>query len=364
MLSQSTCDIIKSIKNQENPIKTGLESVISAVPATEKYKHLLSNEKSLPLSNEYQVLIRLFKYLDLTINYAHLKKSITMFTNIQQAVEQTHGQNCKIQQIQQILSIYPQSYMLSWALINKEYCLFIDFFQKNIGKDEILLRKTRFEKDLVEFAKKHHQKFLETHGLRWENQDSWHPEFDINSLPNIPQSKINDKPQLEIPKMEKFLAVQFNNSEKSKSTQFGDITETEISEISEIKGLSPSIAAKIMAKDRFLKQRRSELIDNSVVIEHNKGERLFKLVEILKVLFSTHKTPSMFLDILINKLIQMLNCKNKRIIEEDLCEIIQNWPEFVMKIETNSGPVVRVNRQNEVKLVDLKQKLKTKYKFE
>ena len=112
-----------------------------------------------------------------------------------------------------------------------------------------------------------------------------------------------------------------------------------------------------MAKDRLLKQQKSRLLDNCVVVEHNKGERLIKLIEILKVLFSTHKTPSMFWDILVNKLGQMINCKNRRIVEEDLNEIIANWPEFVSLIQTNSGPVVRVNRGDDVKLIDLKQKL-------
>ena len=116
-----------------------------------------------------------------------------------------------------------------------------------------------------------------------------------------------------------------------------------------------------MAKDRLLKQQKSRLLDNCVVVEHNKGERLIKLIEILKVLFSTHKTPSMFWDILVNKLGQMINCKNRRIVEEDLNEIIANWPEFVSLIQTNSGPVVRVNRGDDVKLIDLKQKLIKKY---
>ena len=236
--------------------------------------------------------------------------------------------------------------------------MFINFWNKNTEKDKLSIRKVTFEAEVLRIVKDYHTRYLEEKNLNWENGNDWHSEFDLNSLPDIEKAQIPEKPEIQLPKIEKFIDQQFGISEQSKENQLEIL---KIPEISEINGLSPSIAAKIMAKDRLLKQQKSRLLDNCVVVEHNKGERLIKLIEILKVLFSTHKTPSMFWDILVNKLGQMINCKNRRIVEEDLNEIIANWPEFVSLIQTNSGPVVRVNRGDDVKLIDLKQKLIKKY---
>ena len=158
--------------------------------------------------------------------------------------------------------------------------------------------------------------------------------------------------------MQVFLSKQIGNTQR---VQNFSQDSSEIIEGPEIKGLCPSVAAKIAAKERFYKSQKVDLVDSCVVKEHNQGERILKMIEILKVLFSTHKTPSMFWNSLVSKLMQLLNNKNNRIIEEDLTEIIKNFNSFISLIDTNSGPVVRINRQNDVKFVDLRQEIKNKY---
>ena len=360
-LSKETCKIIEDLKSASDPQKSTIKSaasIVCSVPASERYRGLFDNTRSLPLSNEYQTLIRLFRNLDATISYAHMKHKSTLFCSIQTSVEQTYSQNCKIQQIQKILTIYPQAYALSWTLLNKDYSLVIDFPEKDIGNDRISLRKSLFHDKIIDFTRLQHKKFLENRRITWELEDSWHPDFDLNQLEAINPAEIPDKPAIPTPSMDKFLFQQFENNKKMKEISEEII---EVPEVSEIKGLSPTIAAKIMAKDRFLRNKRLELVDSLTVIEHNKGERLIKMVEIIKVLFSTHKTPSMFWNILVDKLKHLIGCPNHRIIEEDLQEVINNCPGLISLIQTNSGPVVRVNKQNELKLADLKQEMKKKY---
>ena len=357
-LSKSTMEILESLKISRNvPLIHSNKDISSSIPASEKFKYLLGNEKSFPLPSQYQSLIRLFSAIDSTLFYAHYHKTPTTFANIQAGIEQAHRQNCKIQQIQQILTVYPEAYLLSWNLLNKEYLLFINFLTK-VEKDDILLRKKYFDERILGIVKKSHEDFLNNNQLKWSSKDSWHPEFNVALLLDIPQAQLPDKPELIVPSINAFISKQFLNNEQK------HLAETEIvesSEISEIKGLCPLIAAKIMAKERYIQNKRNELSENSVVKERNKGERLIKLIEILKVLFSTHKTPSMFWNILIDKLKQLQNCNNTRLVEEDLNEIIINCPDFISLIQTNSGPVIRINRQNDLKLVDLKNEMKKKY---
>jgi DNA replication factor CDT1 like len=359
-LSKSTCEIIESIRslisNHSPDLSLYKKEDMPKISATNKYKHLLTNDKSLPLPSECQALVRLFRHLDSTIYYAHIKQSTTLFAHIQTSIEQTHGQNCKLPQVQKILFIHPGCYTLSWKLINKDYNLFIDFPSK-VTKEDIVYRKTLFENKVMQMAKDFHQKFLDENGLIWENQEYWHPSFLINSFPPVLEAEISPKPVIAMGKIDKFLAEQFENNEKFKSNP--EIIE--VPEISEIKGLCPVVAAKIIAKEKLLNSKKAELVESIAVEEHNKGERLYKMIEILKVLFSTHKTPSMFFNILVNKLKQILNSKNTRVIEEDLMEIITSWPDFITLIQTNSGPVVRIQRKNELKLTDLKKELKNKF---
>lgn len=357
ILSKSTTEIIESLRNNLVPAKSS-QVLVTSLSATEKFKHLLGGSRSLPLPSHCQVLLKLFQALDATIFYAHMKKKSTLFENIQASIEQTYSQNCKIQQVQQILKVYPKGFQVEWVLLDRDYALVIDFPEKNVGNDEIAMRKVAFFNAILAFVKNKHKDFLEQVGAVWEIEDSWHPDFEIDQISEIFPEEIPEKPVLALGTVNKFLTKQFEINARSQ-LPYEELLEP--SAHSEIKGLSPAIAAKIFAKDRLLQSKRVSLVDSLSITEHNKGERLLKMLEIIKVLFSTHKTPSMFYNILTNKLKQLLNIPNKRIIQEDLQEILSNCPEFITLIPTNSGQVIRVNRQNDVKLSDLKQEMRKKY---
>ena len=136
-LSKSTYEVIEQIKNSGvAPLET--ESRIGRVAPIEKFKHLLSSSKSLPLPANYLTLVKLFRAIDTTIYYAYLRKSLKVLSYIQQSVEQTYQFNCKLPQIQQILTVYPESYTLTWNMFNKDQVLFIDFFSKKLKRTKIV----------------------------------------------------------------------------------------------------------------------------------------------------------------------------------------------------------------------------------
>lgn len=354
-LSEATSELIKNLRSTSisNP-----PNIISVIPASERFKYLLGEEKSLPLPEACLKLVRILRALDSTIYYAHNRFQSTIFDKISYAVETTHQINCKIDSIQQIIFLYPESYKLSWNCIEKDVYLFIDFYLRPIEKEHLAIRKEHFDNIVLQKVRILHESFLREMNFVWEDPMSWHPQFNFNMFPEIPKAEVPKKPIEVLPEIQKFVLKQIDDREKGQRLSAETV---ENFQGQEIKGLSPSIAAKILAKENYFRSQRAELVESTIVKEHNKGERLVKMVEILKVLFSTHKTPSMFLNVLLSKLSQMLCNKNKRIIEEDLNDIFNTLPEFVSLIPTNSGPVVRINRHCEIKLTDLKLELKNKY---
>jgi hypothetical protein len=356
-LSKSTHEILETLK-LERGSKNPTSSQISKTSPSENYSYLLSDIKSLPLPSTYQKLTRLFKALDQTVNFFHYNRCPLQFFRVQDAVEKTYSFRCPVEEVQQIMSVYPESFKLSWNLIEKQVQLFIDFSDGRVKeRDDLGKRRKIFDEAILDVVKGLHQDFLNKKGFLWVREDEWHPQFSILSLPSLPLAKMPEKPEVKISEVSSFVN-QLVNLHSVDNAKVEDVVVE-----GTIDGLSPSVAAKILAKESLLKAKRMELVESAAIHEHNQGEKLFKMVEVLRTLFSTQKTPSMFLNILTNKLTGILANKNCRAVEEDLRETISHFPGFLAIIKTNSGEVVRFTKLSNFKLVDARQELKAKFNF-
>ena len=355
LLSKSTQDILESIKNEKSSLSISQKEICQTNPS-EKYSYLLSESKSLPLPSSYQKLIRILKSLDHTIFFFQYNRSPLQYLKIQDAIEKTYQLRCRVEDVQQIVSVYPESYRFTWNIIQKEPQLFIDYFDgRNKERDELGLRKKRFDDIILSIVHNYHQEFLTCRGLDWKDPRDWHPDFPIFSIPELNLAPLPVKPEVKVSDVSSFVTQMVNvHSNIPKN-----LPETVIG--GTIDGLSPALAAKILAKESILKAQRMELVESSVVKEHIQGEKVMKIMEVLRSLFSTQKTPSMFMNILVGKLSGILGNKNYRSLEEDLRETVGLFPGFLAIIKTNSGEVFRFTRLTDFKLVDARQELRVRF---
>lgn len=354
-LSKDTQDLIESIKAEKPPLSIFQNQICYTNPS-EKYSYLLSNDKSRPLPSSYQKLTRIFRSLDQTIFFFQYNRSPLQYLKIQDAIEKTYQLRCRIEDVQQIATVYPESYKFSWNIIKNEPQLFIDYFDgRNKERDDLGKRKKQFDEMILSIVSKYHQEFLACKGYDWQDTSDWHPDFPIFSIPELSLAPLPDKPEVKVSDVSSFVTQMVNvHSNIPKN-----LPETVIE--GTIDGLSPALAAKILAKESVLKAQRMELVESSVVKEHSQGEKVMKIMDVLRTLFSTQKTPSMFLNILVGKLSGILGIKNYRSLEDDLRNTVELFPGFLAIIKTNSGEVLRFTRLSDFKLVDARQELRIKF---
>lgn len=350
-LSKSTQEIIESLRTQK-PSTQKTPSFMSPLTASDKYSYLLTSLKSLPIPNHYLKLVKLFKAVDFTISFFHYNRSPTLFNRIKDAVCKTYQMSCDLNEVQQILTVFPGCYKVYWTMFEKNFTLFIDF-PENKSPEELAKRPKAFDEKIFSIVEGYHSIFIKGIGQKWEDPGNWHPDFPITEIPHINLTLLPEKPAGELSDTSKFVSNLYNFQNLTEKTE--EIVE------GNIEGLSFAIAAKVLAKEKLLKSKRMDLVDVEIAKEQYQGEKILKMVGILKTLFATQKTPSIFLSHLVPKLGNMLGNKNLRIVEEDILETIKTFPSFLSLIQTSSGQVVRCNRISDFKIIDIRQELKNKY---
>lgn len=350
-LSKSTQELIENIKTEKHESHK-IHSIMSPLTASDKYSYLLTNLKSLPLPNHYLKLSKLFKAVDCTISFFQYNRSPLIFNRVQDTVCKTYRMNCDLAEIQQILTIFPGCYKVSWNIFDKIFTLFIDF-PENKSPEELAKRQKSFDEKIFEIISGFHCEFLIKSQEKWDVSDQWHPDFPIADVPPVGLAQIPEKPAGGMTETMKFVSNLFNSPSMMDESE-------EIVEGS-IQGLSSNVAAKILAKEKMLRGKKIDAVDAELAKEQYQSEKILKMVGIVKTLFATQKTPSIFLSNLVPKLGNMLGNKNFRIVEEDLLLTIKTFPMYLTIIQTSSGQVVRCNHISDFKLQDFRQELKRKY---
>jgi DNA replication factor CDT1 like len=307
-LSPETLSILNTLNlcNQDKPLRNS-EDVLNSVSAREKYQDLLDTSRKLALPYKYKRLLKLQEYIDTIINNARIRKIPTAFENIKLAIENTYNTVFEIENLQRILYLCPDLYHLHWEIESGDQKLYIDFPENSqYCLSGIHNRNSILNKELLDLAKKYHSMHLsslpESLNFNPDVSKTWHSSFNLHEVPDIQLSPLPE------------------------STQE-----------------SPTVAKVSVAKQI-------------------RGTRLIMLCKIILRIFSSHKTPSIFLRSLIKKIeIEKGKKEDIKLIENDvveLCEIFYMW---ISIIPTGSGDVVRINKQSDFTLKFASLKIKQKY---
>ncbi|XP_025200221.1 DNA replication factor Cdt1-like, partial [Melanaphis sacchari] len=185
-----------------------IESVMTISPS--KHYSALADSKALPLPLKYRILNEFFKVMETVLSMKFLRKEKITFYNLKQNIQQITRKNFTELHLAQIKTIVPnffKFYLVKSLKHNFSIDLVIVPVYGLENKDKIDLiklttqRKNTFFNGLIDIMKKHHAEYLNNLIppiiIDKDKVTRWHPEFDVESVPNINLSPL---PKIEIGK--------------------------------------------------------------------------------------------------------------------------------------------------------------------
>ncbi|KAE9544645.1 hypothetical protein AGLY_000187 [Aphis glycines] len=185
-----------------------IECVMSILPI--KQYSVLAESKVLPLPLKYRILNDLFKVMETVLSMKFLRKEKITFYNLKQNIQQITRKNFTELHLAQIKTIVPDFYKF-YLVKSPKHNFSIDLLiapvyglENKYNIDLIKLttqRKNTFFSALIDIMKEHHEEYLKKLippiTIDKDKITRWHPEFDVESVPNINLSPL---PKIEIGK--------------------------------------------------------------------------------------------------------------------------------------------------------------------
>ncbi|XP_014279229.1 DNA replication factor Cdt1 [Halyomorpha halys] len=190
----------------------------------ERYSHLSSKDKSsLVLPYKYRVLAETFRAIDAVVSMMFNRNETIFFSKLKTSVQQMSKKNLTETHLGQISTIYPTAFEFKQEKLRQgpgqapKYELSIrPLLEKTSGdtsgeneKSESSLmtpsmsleRRRKMYDALLNLTKDHHQEFLNTldppMNLDKNKVTRWHPEFEVDSVPDIVPSLLPLPPNVE-----------------------------------------------------------------------------------------------------------------------------------------------------------------------
>lgn len=305
VLSSETLAVLNNLNLNALKIQPkSSDDILNSVPAREKYQDLLDPVLKLSLPYKYKRLLQVQEFLDTTLNNARIRGLPRAFLNLKQAIECTYNINLDLDQVQRLIFLQPGFYKVEWKVENGESKLVLDLPEESSYSLSVLHgRSMVIREELLKRVKLFHKQHLEDLGISFDPDacKTWHSSFPLHDVPDVPLSEL--------------------------PTNFTD-----------------------------------QPVNKLPVGNQLRTIRLFNLCKILVSIFTSHKIPSIFLKSLIKKILEAKSSdEDPKLIESDLIELSELFHTWLSIIKTESGEVVRMNKQIDFSLKQANKKLKEKY---
>ncbi|XP_022830272.1 DNA replication factor Cdt1 [Spodoptera litura] len=191
----------------------------SKVPAYIRHAALASTSSSLPLPHHYRFLAELFRGMETVVALLYNRNEKITFAKLRPSVQEMLKRSFTQKHLAQIKHLVPDFYnyevqkVKNFSASNQkeQYELLISPNFPNdikIMNPTVLLERRRYFYDiLLQLVKKHHAQYLQTLDPPMVIPDDkltrWHPEFDIEKIPEVESAKLP-----EMPNVEKFSSAQ------------------------------------------------------------------------------------------------------------------------------------------------------------
>lgn len=166
---------------------------------------------SLTLPFKYRCLIEFFRSIDTVMQIMHNRKETITFRKLKPAVEELLKRNLYEKHLGQIKSLYPDAFNFKQEKLRvygigvrkEQWELVIEpnLGSNSMSSDILLERKRKFHQTLLEKTAMYHNEFLTTldppMNIPLSKLKRWHPEFNIENIPDIEEASLPQAPQEE-----------------------------------------------------------------------------------------------------------------------------------------------------------------------
>lgn len=203
----------KNLFGMKSPIKSPLSSPVN-VPAYQRFQHLASPGKpTLTLPYNYRNLAELFRSIDTVSSMLFNRKETITFAKLKPAVQEMIRKDLHEHHFAQIKTLYPEAFKFTrekirgfgckegkYELVIKPNILLAEN-ETAMTPNILLLRRRTLFNTLIEKTKEYHNEFLMSLDppmvIPQEKLTRWHPEFDIEKVPEIIKSELPQPPEEE-----------------------------------------------------------------------------------------------------------------------------------------------------------------------
>ncbi|KAG5900417.1 hypothetical protein JTB14_029304 [Gonioctena quinquepunctata] len=309
------------------------KNAVSAIPDSPSKRMLLETSKpALTLPYKYRYLAEIFRTMDIVCQILFNRKETITFSKLKRGVEEMLKRNLTEKHLAQIRNIYPDSFEFSQEKLKvfgagvKQERWELVLIPKigsaeDMNPDVLLQRRRKLFNILLDKVKSYHQEFLLTLTpplvLDKEKITRWHPEFDIEKLPDIELAKLPQPPVEEVlstgqdvlekakqmfncnVRMEQ--ALQRLKEAREHNEGGKQVEEPKIAPTSVLKGIPNALLEKVrqrQAAKALLSMTRSADKEKEVLIY----SRLPELARLTRNLFVSEKKSVLPLDVVVEKL--------------------------------------------------------------
>lgn len=365
----------RNLLNLLSPTKNAV-----ALPSTSKKDSLLTPVKSsLSLPYKYRSLAELFRSIDTVCQILYNRKEIITFRKLKPAVEEMLKRNLTEKHLGQIKTLFGDAYEFSQAKLKvfgsgtkqEQWELVVKpkVEEDTITSDTLLERRRKLYNILIEKLKDYHAEFLQTLeppiDIPKEKITRWHPEFDIERVPDVETAKLPQPPdEIKLTSGKEVLekAKQLFNCntrmeealarlEKRKAGSTQTEEEKPLQPQSVLKGIPKALLEKVRQKQAaktLMSLTRSEDKEKEI----QTYERLPELARVTRNIFVAEKKGVLLLSTLIDKLENSFRSFLTRNEMQRHLEIIaKEAPGWLIFHEIRNSTYVKVSKNADVSLV-------------
>ena len=356
-------------------------------PQYQTNSHLAANTR-MPISYAQTVLLEHFRCIDVALSMVERRKESCTFEKLQRAVITMSGKQMTLRNLSQILFLYPTAFSLSYQPIRTsinsprrgQYQLIVaannDLHSesptrtnasksiRSLTNQELLIRKNQFHAYIIKYLTGYHAEFLQSMvpsvDIPSDKIKRWHPEFDPNTVPAIPEGNVPQKPQSNTPQTAKQILassqdllptrisrvmLKFTEENSNQESELESETKEVCNEKSnELKGVSKNLIERIRIKEQE-KVKLSMVRDDKLLHKLDMLERLPEMCSIVRNMYLAEKRGTLPWGDVVYKLRDSHHSKmDQKYLEEHLSlllEILPQWASVVTLKNTKYLKVIR-----------------------
>lgn len=345
-------------------------------PAHERYMLLAAKpDESLVLPAKHKVLNDYFRSVDTVISLLHNRKEIATYSKVQYAVQEMMKKGFSQDILAKINTVCPEAYSFRQDKTKTlhgsfEYNLVVtpNFQNKDTTSTYIKFtsailseRRNIFQNTLIKIIKVHHDKFVESLDQPSVNKDKlkrWHPEFDMEEIPDIDLSELPQPPETEkfdnaVDVLSKAMDMFSLGANESNTMPISEPKQDEESAPpkvnSALKGVSSSLLEKIRAREAAKASQSALSKTKTQTEELQMLKRLPEVARILRNTFITERKVALPWEMLVSKVSATFNSTiYDRDVDNHLNSLVKEAPGWLTVVKVSSGTYLKINRNMDV----------------